>query len=425
MLVMRRPFSNPWFPARRQRHYEVLLLGVLTLLAVRPDVSLKRGYAAARDQSAPPEGPASLENQVAGALAQGAGAQASALLSKLLAEPSVDPNLLLRVGIGFAQRGMYSEAARAFARCVRDHPELFEAHYNLALAELGQNHLTEALSTIDRAPHNSEEASTARLYLRGKIEAGMGNETAAEKDLGSAFERNPKSENYALDLGLLYLRKHDYAQAERVFQRGDESNSRSPYLLLGLALAQFLRGEAQQSVEASRRLLEIEPGFSTARLLLSFTLYFDGDFDGARDALRKGLDVPNPDGYLYYLDAVILLKQHNREYPRILSDLAAAEKSIPDCALCFIASGKAREEQQDLRGALSDYETAVRLVPGLSEGWYHLASACDRLGRKTEAAQARSHFQQMKANDDEREKEMMRAVFLRGLGAEGGNDTQR
>jgi len=391
------------------------------LAACLTPIVLLIGIAASRPAflraQAPPSA-SSLEQQISGALEQGGNAEAGRALNQLLSEPALDAGLLLRVGIAFAQKGLYAEAARAFAGCVRDHPALFEGHYNLALAELAQGRLPEALRTIDQAPHVSEEDSTARLYLRGKIEAAMGRTQAAQQDLSAAFEKDPASENRALDLGLLYLRVQAYPQAERVFARGAKLNPRSPYLLLGLALAQFLDGRTGPSMESSRRLLALAPEFSPARLLLGFTLYFEGDLEGARQVAREGLALPEPNPYLYYLDAVALLKRHESSDARILSDLAASEKAIPGCALCYVASGKAREEQSDLAGARSDFQTAVRLAPGLSEGWYHLALIDDRLGEKAEAAQARQHFQQMKLSEDERDKEMMRSVFLETLGAQ-------
>ena len=73
------------------------------------------------------------------------------------------------------------------------------------------------------------------------------------------------------------------------------------------------------------------------------------------------------------------MKQHTGDYARILDDLSVAEGDIPACSLCYVASGKAREQEGDLGRALSDFEMAVRLVPSLPEGWYHLASAYDRL----------------------------------------------
>jgi tetratricopeptide (TPR) repeat protein len=220
---------------------------------------------------------------------------------------------------------------------------------------------------------------------------------------------------------LLYLRAHNYAKSESVFAQGSQLNPRSPYLLLGLALAQFLGARTRQSVESSRRLLAADPDFSPARLLLGFTLYFDGNLDAARGVAQSGLALPDPNPYIYYLDAAILLKQHGGQYAQILRDLSAAEKSAPACALCYVASGKAREEQNDLTGAFTDFQTAVRLAPDFSEGWYHLASVADRLGKKAEASQARQHFQQIKASEDEREKEMLRDVFLQSLGGEGSD----
>jgi tetratricopeptide (TPR) repeat protein len=388
-------------------------MGVLTIAFLTLS-----GPEVARTQQSSAE---SIERQINLSLEQGADQQAAADLSHLLAQPQLDSSMLLRVGIAFAQNGLYSEASRAFTRVVRDAPSLFEGHYNLALAELAQGHLHPALEAINQAPHTSEEESTAQVYLRGKIEVSLGEGEQAERDLSAAFAKQPSQENYALDLGVLYLRAHAYAKSESIFAQGSQLNPRSPYLLLGLALAQFLGGRTTQSVESSRRLLAANPDFSTARLLLGFTLYFDGNFDEARKVALDGLALPDPNPYLYYLDAAVLLKQQGGEHARILSDLAAAEKSMPACALCYVASGKVREQQNDLTGAFSDFQTAVRLAPGLSEGWYHLASVSDRMGKKSEAAQARQHFEQMKANDDQREKDMMRDVFLQNLGVEGSD----
>ena len=47
-----------------------------------------------------------------------------------------------------------------------------------------------------------------------------------------------------------------------------------------------------------------------------------------------------------------------------------------------------------------------------------MASAYDRLGKKAEAARAPEHFHQMKQEENESEKEMMRGVVLQSFGAE-------
>ena len=363
--------------------------------------------------------PSSLERRIGDALAAGSGSLAAENLNKLLDYPHLDSGTLMRTGIAFAQNAMYAEAARTFSRCVRDYPDAFEGHYNLALAELAREHLPEAYAAIERAPRPSGEESIARIYLRGKIEARMGRLEQAEQDLSAAFDKSPGRENFGLDLGLVHLEAHAYRQSENVFAQSLALNPQSNYLQLGLALAQFLDGRTAQSLEASKRLLETSPEFSPARLLLGFALYFNGNFAEAGGVARAGLKLPDPDPYLYYLEAAALLKQHGPEQARVLDDLSVAEKRIPDCALCYVASGKVQEQRSELQLALTDLEKAVRLAPDLSEGWYHLAAVYARLGKTAEAAKARQHFESMKADTDEREKQIMRGVLLNSLGARG------
>jgi tetratricopeptide (TPR) repeat protein len=288
---------------------------------------------------AAPQSAASLAQQISRSLAAGANQQASRILDQLLTRPTLDPDLLLRTGMDFADHGMYPEASRANARCAHDRPQDFEAHYNLALAELAQDELPEALSTIEHTPQRSPTEDAARLYLRGKVEAALGQNDSAERDLSAAFAKRPGEENYALDLGVLYLRGGSYVRAEAVFARGVRSHAASVYLLLGQALAQFLGGHTTDSVATCRGLLNLHPTFSPARLLLSFSLYLDGKLDEAQKLAAAGLGRPHPDPFLYYLDAAILVKRQSQDYPRIFGELDAAAKAIPACGLCYVAEG--------------------------------------------------------------------------------------
>jgi tetratricopeptide (TPR) repeat protein len=398
----------------RSRAVDVILtLGVLVALLVWSH--------AATVQTGSTTAPDTLERQLEESLAKGANDRATEELSTLIVQSDLTADILLRAGIAFAQRELYVQASRAFARCVRAHPDVFEGHYNLALAELAQNHWTEALSAIEAAPHRSDVEDTARLYLRGKIESGLGQTKQAIQDLSKAFERDPREENFALDLGLVYLRSHNYQQGQQVFGRGADLNPHSSYLLLGLALAHYLGGNTKQTIEVSRRLLDFEPAFSPARILLGFALYLDGKLDQAQKTTAAGLGLPGPNPYLYYLDAAILAKQHSRDYARIFQDLAAAEKGIAVCPLCYVVSGKAHEGQGDWSAAASDFETALRITPDLSEAWYHLASAYDRFGRTSEAARARERLNQLRAGKEDRERQMLQNVILESIGEHESN----
>src|SRR5712691_151883 len=80
------------------------------------------------------------------ALAQGRMENARALLAQILERPGLEPDVLLRMGVRLAERDMFAEAARVFARSVRDYPARFEAHYNLALADFALGNFPAALA---------------------------------------------------------------------------------------------------------------------------------------------------------------------------------------------------------------------------------------------------------------------------------------
>ncbi len=345
--------------------------------------------------------------------------KARKILDEILQDPRLEANTLLQIGVHFAQQEFYDDAARAFARCARDYPKIFEAHYNLALAEFARQRYAEALGVLENAPQGSRDEEAARRYLRGKIQEALGRPLEAEGDLEAAFAEAPQQENYALDLGLLYVRERAYSKASEVFERGTGRNPRSPYLWLGLSLAQFLGGQNARSIQACEKLLALEPDFSPARLLLAFVLYMDGKLAQAEKVAGEGLTGPNPHPYLYYLHSAVLLKLHSEDYDRMLRELAVADRTIPACTLCSLNQGKIYQARGDSLMAIAALERAVKLDPEFSEAWYHLAPLYERVGRPADAEKARARFRELKTEKSNRETETLRRMFLETLvGAE-------
>lgn len=357
--------------------------------------------------------------QIEKALAKGDSDTARILVPRFLAESNVTADDLLRIGVDLAQHELFSEAADVFGRCVKDHPALFEGYYNLALAELALGKYAGALTTIQKAPRASRPQQVARTYLRGKIELALGEDAQAEQDLSAAFAAAPQQENYALDLGLAYIRARKYQPAVQVFQKATGFQRNSPFLLLGLSLSQFLGGQNSEAIETCHTVLSLQPDFSAARVLLAFVLSIQGDVDQAAQVAAQGLNDPNPFPYLYYIHAAALLKQQPRGYDRILKDLAQAEQSIPACSLCYLAQSKAHQKMGERDAATADLEKAVSLDPTLAEAWYRLASLYDQEGRRAEAQQARGRFEELKENKANRETETLRDEFLKMLGGVG------
>jgi tetratricopeptide (TPR) repeat protein len=349
------------------------------------------------------------------ALSQGQQAKVDELLLQLLDRPHLDSDFLLRLGIRLAERELYPEAAQVFARSIQEHPTIFEAYYNLALADVAQQKWAEALATLERAPQRSHAEIVACSYLRGKIEDSEGETAKAEHDFSAAFDGAPQNETYGLDLGLFYIRHHFYLQAIAVLERAQTSNPHSAFLLLGLSLARFLAGQESQSLQELKKLLAMRPGFAPAELLMTFALSTEGKLADAERLASLALHSPHPSPYLYYLDASILVKLQSRQYTRIIKELHTARDGIPSCSLCYMTESKAHQAQGDFGAAISDLEAAVRLDADFADAWYRLAALYRRVGRSADAMQAQKRFQELKADKEERETQMLRENFLKSL----------
>lgn len=351
------------------------------------------------------------------ALSEGKAQEAHDLLIEMLQLPHLSSDTLLRVGIQFAERERYEDAAAAFQRCIQEHPEVFEGYYNLALAEIAEQKWDEALTTLKQAPQKSRAEALACSYLRGKVEDSQGRTSEAERDLSDAFAGAPQNPTYGMDLGLFYIHTHEYLKASRVFGRTAELNPGSSFLLLGLSLSQFLAGQHEQSIKTLRKLLFVQPDFAPAQVLMTFALSAQGKLEEAEKVARDGLNSPHASPYLYYLDASVLVKLQSRRYKRIFEELSIARRGIPSCSLCYLTESKAHQAEGNIEVAIADLETATQLDPTLSEGWYRLAALYRRAGRNADASRAQDRFQELKAEKEGREIQMLRDNFLQSLSA--------
>lgn len=359
-----------------------------------------------------------LSSQIDNALAEDNPASVSSLVHELLSRPYPSADTLLHTGVSLAQRDSYSDAKAVFARCVKDYPQMFAGYYDLALTELTLRDYSNALAILAHAPPTSTSGELNRIYLSGKIESSLGQNAEAERDLSAAFDADPREENFALDLGLYYLRVQKYQKALAVYQRATTFQRNSLYFQLGLSLAQFLGGQEAEAIETCRAILSIQPDFSPARVMMAFALYMQGKVDEAVKISAQGLNDPNPFPYLYYMHAVSLLRVQSEDTDLMLSELHRAIQGIPECSLCYLAMSKVHQGKGERQIARVDLEIAVGIDPTFAEAWYRLAGLYDQAGESAAAEQARRRFEELKENKANRETEMLRSLFLETLDGE-------
>jgi len=353
------------------------------------------------------------------ALAAGQMEQARQTLEEMLARPHVELEVLLETGTKLADRERFESARAVFARAVSDYPQSFEARYDMALADFALSRFSEAETALDGARELSKEQSLAREYLRGKLYDAMGQTELAERSFLTAFHGSPQQENYALDLGLYYLRRHLYAKALETLTMAAKYHPDSIYLELGLGLAQVLGDDPPRAIATCRRILAKEPNFGMARLLLVLAFYMNGENQNCAAETAAALRQPGAPPYLYYLHAASLLRLNSKEYAVMLHDLNEANRGIPDCAFCYFAQSKVHQEMGDEGAAIADLEQLVtRVDREFSQGWYRLANLYQHAGRHDDATKAIERFRSIKSQQTDRETEYLRKIFLSALGAE-------
>jgi tetratricopeptide (TPR) repeat protein len=353
------------------------------------------------------------------AIAQGHTDQAQHALAELLARPQVELEVLLETGAKLAERELFEPARAVFARGVKDYPRNFEMHYNLALADIALRRFEEASAALEGLGELSKEQRLAREYLKGKIYDATGQAGLAERAYTAAFAGAPEQENYALDLGLFYVRQKLYAKAVGTLQAGAKHHPESVYLLLGLGLAQLFGDDPPRAVATCRKILALEPNFGPAQLLLVAGYYMNGENENCVKETAAFIARPGAPPYLYYLHASAMLKLNSKEYAAMLRDLEASNRAIPGCSFCYFALSKVHQEMGDERAAIADLETLVEKVdPQFSQGWYRLTTLYQRAGRQADAARALGKFRAIKTAETDRETEYLRKLFLSAIGGE-------
>jgi predicted Zn-dependent protease len=337
-------------------------------------------------------------------------------LQQLLAQPHVELEVLLETGAKLAERELFEPARSVFLRGVHDYPESFEARYNLALADIAIRNFQEGKKALEDAAPRSEEQHLAREYLRGKIYDALEQPEAAERSYTAAWHGAPHQENYALDLGLFYLRRHLSAKAMDTLAAGVKYHPDSVYMELGLALAQVLGDDPPRAVATCRNIVAKDPAFSVARLLLATALYMNGEYQNCLTETEAAVRQPGVPPYLQYLQAASLLKSGSKDYSTMLRDLDAANSGIARCVFCYFTKSKVHEQMEEDTAAIVDLETLVtRVDPEFAQGWYRLANLYQHVGRRDEATKALDRFRALRSVQTDREAEYLRQTFLDAL----------
>ncbi len=150
----------------------------------------------------------------------------------------------------------------------------------------------------------------------------------------------------------------DSAQAVQTWQECLRRDPKYVHAYVGMASAAAARAEHEEAARLAREALALQPASFQARETLADSLL----------QLGRAPEVPE------------VLEEYLAQDPR---------------SRCFYLLGQAYLQLKEYGKAKAQYEAAVRIYPDYTEAYNGLAVACDRLGEKEQAEQARAKFREL------------------------------
>jgi tetratricopeptide (TPR) repeat protein len=317
----------------------------------------------------------------------GRGAEAQELLLSLLKKASYGD--LVQSGSRFGEAQQFSLATRTFQRALEMQPDSFDVEFDLAFAYFHQGDYTKAMEMLDRIPRAQSDGQADYNYLRGKIELGLGRTQAGGEQFLLALQKQPNNESLCVDAGLLFLRSEDLWKALEIFQSCARRLPDSVPVRTGLGLTYFRLGKYPDAITTFREVVAFWPEADAAREALVFLLYVSGHLDEGRRVLEERMGGQDVDYYLYFLHALVLLRQDaRRDQAAALRSLERSLQLNQNFAPAYYQRARIMFERGEAASALKDLVTATRLDPAYAQPYSLMAQIYFKLGKRQEAEQA-------------------------------------
>ncbi len=290
-------------------------------------------------------------------------------------EPNSVP-ALGNLGVTYTRMERFADAVRVYRQALKLAPNQPGLLLNLGLAYLKQGDYAAAKPLFARLQRTNQS-----LELLATCELFTGNPTRA-LDLLKALPRTPE---ILFLTGTSYLRLKQPAPAKAAFEEMlTVASSAQARLLMGRAYVD--NEQFDEAIAEFKQALELPP----ARLELAKAQISLRDNESAESNLREVLRTrPAHSEAAYYLGSLLVLLAREDEALPLLEQARAAR---PDAWGAYYYLGRAQMQKGAAPKALTYLETAAKLNPEEAAVWFQLARAYQTLGRKAEAASARTRY---------------------------------
>lgn len=184
----------------------------------------------------------------------------------------------------------------------------------------------------------------------------------ADSDCSSAIERNPYAENHYVLRGLCRVNLQRYASAEEDYRMATSINPMNSTCWHNMVLCEMEQkayDRADSSLNVMIRQWPQNAANYTMKAQVSFARM---DTVAALDWIARALDVDAFNGQAWSMRAMVALGRGMYKQGEEALDKAIVQ--LPRNAGLYINRALARFHQQNLRGAMSDYDAGLEIEPG-------------------------------------------------------------
>ena len=335
-----------------------------------------------------------LFNSAVKALAAGDSQAAERGFQAVLRQEPRNVAALSNLGVIYSRTSRADQAIAMYQRALQASPDDTAILLNLGLVYLRQEDHAKALPLFAKVVEIDPGNQQARQLL-AVCRAYLGQLEPAIHDLEALHTAAPQDDGILFLLGFAYLKNHDPAKAQTVFQQMFEA--------AGPVKAQFLIGRANyeaamfaQAEESYREVLRLDPQFPGVHLELGRVYICRRQTDDAVRELQLVLkDNPADGDANYFLGG--LLVQEGR-FAAGIPYLERAKIAKPDFWAPYFYLGKAKLQLEKPAEAVVLLQRAAALNPADEISvYYQLGKALEACGRRAEARTALARVRDLRA----------------------------
>ncbi|HWI41005.1 MAG TPA: XrtA/PEP-CTERM system TPR-repeat protein PrsT, partial [Verrucomicrobiae bacterium] len=337
---------------------------------------------------------------------------------ELLAQDEVSPvdrkNDLL--GSAYFQKGMNREARSAFEKALEVNPANLQARLHLAAVHQTTGDLAGARRLLEELAAR-EPGNVEALLALAALEKRQGNAQKALAIYARAYEQDAENPRPLYEKGVLHLQLKEAAKADEVIALLQQKFPKRPetmklkgldhygrgkfaeavtelqsavkvqptvdsFYYLGLSL--YGKGELETAMSHFRRIVDVDPDFRQARLLIAMTLIRQKRLDDAMSELRKILEKNPRDAGAHNLLGTVFMEK--RMFDEGMRELNVAAELDPTLVEAHLKKGMYRVVSGRPTEAEADFLAALRAGPDLLSSRMLLAQYYARAGKPEKAS---------------------------------------